>query len=195
MKSDTDDPANTLANKLERLTRSLPREIQPPRDLWPDIHAQITREHGSDRFRDGVRHWRPLALAASLLVALSSTLTLWLAEPAAPLPETAGVAWQEAPVIATRYAGALEAEFAPARLALRAELPRYLDQLDPEAREALLSNLREIDTATQEIRGAIGRDPNAIYLVEMLVALYAREIDILRNLNQPPTKYSQETQL
>jgi hypothetical protein len=180
-------------DNLEQLTRDLPRQIQPPRDLWPDILHQITRETAARGRPPG---WLPLALAASLLVAVSSTVTLWLVMPMSePAWQTAGIVWQDPAVLATRYAGAVEAEFTPARVALRAQLPRQLDRLGPEARDSVLNNLREIDTATQEIRGAIGRDPKAIYLVEMLVALYAREIDILRQLNQTTTTYAQETQL
>ncbi len=185
MMSDTDN--------LEQLARDLPREIQPTRDLWPDIAHQITRESTA---RGHPRGWLPLALAASVLIAVSSAVTLWLVMPMSePAWEAAGIVWQDPGVMAMRYAGAVEAEFAPARVALRAQLPRQLDQLSPAARDSVLDNLREIDTATQEIRGAIGRDPGAIYLVQMLVALYAREIDILRQLNQTTTTYSQETQL
>jgi len=184
---------DNMANKLESLTRDLPREIHPPRDLWPDIVHQITRENAMP---GRPRGWLPLALAASFLIAVTSTVTVWITTPTSgPGWETAGLIWQDPGVVATRYAGAVEAEFAPARVALRAQLPHQLDRLAPEARDNVLNNLREIDTATQEIRGAIGRDPNAIYLVEMLVALYAREIDILRQLNQTTTTYSQETQL
>ena len=182
-----------MANKLENLTRDLPREIQPPRDLWPDIADQISRESLIPRRPRG---WLPLALAASLLVAVTSTTTVWMMTPASgPAWETASLIWQDPGVVATRYAGAVEAEFAPARVALHAQLPGRLDRLSQEARNSVLNNLHEIDTATREIRGAINRDPNAIYLVEMLVALYAREIDILRQLNQTTTTYSQETQL
>lgn len=184
-----------MSNKenLEQLTRDLPRDIQPTRDLWPDIRHQITRESAA---RGRPRGWLPLALAASVLIAVSSTVTLWLVMPMSePAWEAAGIVWQDPAILATRYAGAVEAEFAPARVALHAQLPRRLDQLSPKAKDNVLNNLREIDTATQEIRGAIGRDPDAIYLVEMLVALYAREIDLLRQLNQTTKTYSQETQL
>ncbi|TDJ33755.1 MAG: hypothetical protein E2O56_03320, partial [Gammaproteobacteria bacterium] len=68
--SDTDN--------LEQLARDLPREIQPTRDLWPDIAHQITRESTA---RGRPRGWLPLALAASVLIAVSSAVTLWLVMP------------------------------------------------------------------------------------------------------------------
>ena len=185
---------NSKTDNLEQLTRELPREIQPPRDLWPDIYDQITAQPSGY-----ARRWLPLALAASLLVAMSSTVTMWVMSPGNGSQDFIAFARQDPTVMTTRYAGAVEAEFAPALIALRAQLPYRLEQLAPETRDNVLQNLSEIDTATQEIRGAIGRDPNAMYLVDMLVALYAREIDILRQLNQTTNpfsqSYSQETQL
>jgi len=173
-------------------------ESQPSRDLWPEIRRRLenpSAKTGARPVNQPPRGWLPLALAASLLVAVSSTLTLWVVAPINEYDwQATGTAWQDPTILAARYAGAVEAEFGPARVALRARTGRDLDQIDSDTKDRILANLREIDTATQEIRSAIGRDPNAIYLVEMLVALYTQEMNILRQANRT-TQRLQETPL
>lgn len=81
-----DPEPNPLRNQLD----SLPREIPPARDLWPEVQARLDSNSVAVR---PFRRWRlPLAIAAAL--ALAATLH-WLR----PIPT--GVSWAVAPLAGT----------------------------------------------------------------------------------------------
>ena len=49
--------------ELQDAVHKLPKSIEPPRDLWPDISARIGRRSWQRRF-----YWVPLAAAAALVL-------------------------------------------------------------------------------------------------------------------------------
>jgi hypothetical protein len=153
---------------LARLS-GLPAEISPDRDLRPHIWAQAERRT--------LWSWRyPLAAAAVVLIAVSSVLTATLLRGPEELPVT---------VVATPAARppldlvSLEQEYHAEAADLQRMLAGNRTQLAPETVRILEENLRIIDTAIQEARAALARDPQSAALGEMWRSAYQRKLELL----------------
>jgi Tfp pilus assembly protein PilF len=59
-----------------------------------------------------------------------------------------------------------------------------LQQLHPETREAVLTNLRDIQRALAEINLALDADPNNVLLQQLLVATYQEELAVFDQVNR-----------
>lgn len=166
----------------------LPREIRPPRDLWPEIDAQLDAVAEVDpegarvtrRPPAGLPRWALVAAALALVVvtaAVTAILTRrWDQALALKLQGTrAG-----APVAAGPAAGGAadrEARFLAASQELLAGLES--GQLSPETMAIVRRNLAVIDAAIAELRAALERDPGNGELTRMLLATYQRKIELL----------------
>ena len=195
-----------LNEDLKHRIDSLPGEIQPERNLWPEIEQAITdrkvlcpdfhaeRERTSEAhtgatvIERAVVNWRRVGLiaaAAMLLVAFSSGITAYLVRvPASPtdtavapeLTEFETVAWQ----------GFLEAErsYQAVTDELLAELNAQRGELQPETVEEVERNLRLIDDAIAAARAALERDPANGQLVNKLTGMYRTKVDFLEGMSR-----------
>ena len=146
-----------------RLAR-LPREIPPPRDLWPAIEAATTGH--------GRRDWRlGMGLAAGIAVLAISVLVAL--RPKTPDPATASIPAlmmdQDAASLRTRAALAqsFEAELAHLPKATQARLWQDLDQ---------------IRGARADIRRALDANPQSPLLRELLADTWQQELDFYANV-------------
>ncbi len=134
--------------------RQLPREIEPPRDLWPGIAARIQpRRAGHSR-----RWLAGLALAASLLLAVGLA---WRLQRPASAPAEDGeavIVAAQARAINDEYEAALR-QFDGAPMA-----PEYND------------SLRSLDHSLVEIHRAIAADPGSVFLLEQLQKTYSHRL-------------------
>lgn len=203
---DADDPRDDAAieARLDEAARKLPREIPPGRDLWPGIAARIAREsltpdrvsgggnpasgesgHGSasgDVAPGDTPASRPRWAVVGERLALAATITViavagWVAlGPSTSGPDTASSA---GPVLETL--DALEAECALARDTLRRTLADGGGTASPEVIDVLQVNLAIIQTAIDETRDALSKNPHdpsiATYLAH---ELYADELALIR---------------
>jgi predicted Zn-dependent protease len=155
--------------RLDDAIAALPREIQPPRDLWPEIEARIRKR----------RAWRIPAwygIAATLLLAIGA-FAAWQAMD--PLPGTDRPVADSAPPPAgtglpEHSLLAAAAEAAPGT------------QMNPQTQDIIERNLRQIRDAMAEIEGAVEQDPNNPYVRALLADLYRHEAAVLataENLN------------
>jgi anti-sigma factor RsiW len=152
-----------LAADLERLrvaARALPREVEPPRDLWVGISERITPRRSSGWSRG----W--LAAAAVLIAIGSSALTaVWLDR--TPPAEVASAAdWERA--------------YDDASTELRAALASRRHELDPATLAVVDENLRIIDRAVEDTRRALATAPDDEALRRSLVAVNEQRITLLR---------------
>lgn len=142
-------------HQLRWQLRQLPREIDPPRDLWPDIAARLERPAAPRR-----RPWLSvLAMAASLCLAVG--LAWQLRAPATPKPDfRAELVQREAEALTREYQAALDQfEGAP---------------LPPPLEPALAT----LDRSAADIRVAIASDPEAVFLLDQLRRTYARRLTL-----------------
>ncbi|MEM9557719.1 MAG: hypothetical protein AAGC60_25900 [Acidobacteriota bacterium] len=199
--SDSPDP------ELAAALSSLPREIAPERDLWPELAARLEsrREtaprraaHQSSRVLGG---W-PRSLAAAIAwMAVGALATLGvgrLTEPAGPADR--GVVSAPAPGLAP--ARVFDSEFSeppsivsPSFAAAEADLLRVKDGLwlalierretmSPATLDVIERNLEIIDRAVHDVRRALAADPANPRLEQVLLDNHRRGIALLRRAAQ-----------
>ena len=174
---------------LRTEARHLPRSIEPTRDLWPGIDSALGRRL-RDRSLWSLRY--PLAAAAVLLIAISSTLTLLLhdrsPEPARSRTMVpAGPAVSADALLASQWR-AVEEEYLRATAELLDALETARPELPPAAIELIERNLRIIDAAIQESRSALAADPSNRDIVQLLAAGYEKKLELLRYANRVATE-------
>lgn len=196
---------------LELALNSLPREVQPDRDLWAGIRAGIEvapAASSSVSPRTVARPWMRLA-AGFLLVVASSFTTYLLVQQSArqqvqQAQQTAATQLQQAPLLPAMpvsFGGSAELGkgYLQAREALDAEFKRQVAMLPPVARAKLERNLADLRRAASEISATLAEHPSNPLLQELLLSTYQSELALLGSvgevtaatLNQP----SRETRL
>jgi anti-sigma factor RsiW len=163
---------------------ALPREITPPRDLWPDLERRLrsTRVLPFARRIHAGPAWLAPALAAAAAVLALSVLT-----PRAPrsLTPTAGVT---RPAAGVDGVAAAEAEYARATAELMQALESRRAALPAQTAAAVEQNLLAIDKALGEIRTALREDPRNPQLAQLLNATHRRKVSFLQQLVKLTTR-------
>lgn len=160
------------AKFLRPLVAEWPKEVEPPRDLWPEVRAAIAPAPA--------HRWqapRALAAAAFLLVALGSgAVGYWLRDVPAPLAASAP------PIDVARF----ESQVGTASAELAAAVEARRDELDPETYATVQRNLAIIDAAIAETRRALEQDPDDRRAADALVAAHQQKIRMLRQVLWAP---------
>ena len=168
---------------------SLPRRVEPGRDLWPGIAGRIGKRDGlRGVFGGGRPPWPQLGVlaAAAALVVVSSVVAAVLVASRAPSPGLSG---------ATAGAATASLDFAAARgsyVAARAQLVAALaarrGSLSPATVRVVNDNLAIIDTAVREMGEALARDPGNRELPGLLLTAYRQEIEMLQRATRIPAR-------
>jgi hypothetical protein len=176
--------------ELGRRTAELPAFLEPPRDLWPWVAAEIER-----RKVVTVRFGRPLRIAAMAVAAaavlVAAVLIGYMAgrqggEPTVVrVQPTADI--QRASLGHDTLNGARN-EFDEARAELLAALDQRRGNLSPQTLRVVESNLRLIDQAIEEITSALEQDPGNSQLAHRLTAAYRQQIELLRRATRLPAE-------
>ena len=154
---------------LVALAGNLPRQIDLPRDLWPEILTTIDSREGRVSVRRSL-----LAAAAVALIAVSSAVTTLVlrgsgdaigAVPAAGIP--VGLE-------------AIETHFVAAVRELEVTLWARRGSLSPRVMAVVERNLEIVDAAIREARVALAGRPANRDLVEMLWSKYRVKLDLLQ---------------
>ena len=173
-------PRNPPEDPLLAKAATLPKDVEPPRDLWPAIAARIG-EAGAGPAKPAFR-W-PMALAAAFLVASISALLTWsvLRDPQAAAPaviaDVQAPAGDFVPVSYGPNSGLTVKELA-ARDELFAQFRGAFETLKPETRDAIVKNLAIMQTAADEIDAALAKDPASGMLKGMLFGTYKQELQL-----------------
>lgn len=203
-----DDP---VPADLRARVDGLAREIEPERDLWPEIAARLaSRSAESERerprrarrtsgrwFRDALpasgRGAFVQALAALLAMAVGALLfgpgaaERTIATRAVPNEEgaTATPASFEPAIGSTGGSlDALEAEYLKARESLWLDVLERRETLSPVTVEIVERNLRILDDAIRELRAALAVDPGDPRLERRLIESHQQSLDLLRRLSR-----------
>ena len=152
---------DSLHDRTRWALRNLRRDIAPDRDLWPGIAARIANaapgiDAGHARWRSP-RRFAPLALAASLLLAVGVAWQFW--------PPRQSVTQPTAQLIQTE-AHAMTREYNAALREVEASAPEAASSSQQPA-------LHELDRSAAQIRTALARDPDARFLLERLRHTYS----------------------
>jgi hypothetical protein len=182
---------------LREEARSLPREIAPRRDLWPEIQARLQPRAPAGKvievdFRAAARRpawhrWARMAAAAVVLVALSSSITAYL------LGGRGGTTFVRVPVpmgqpTALAAFHPTEQEYIGTLEALQGELTARRGELAPQTVATIEENLRIIDRAIRETRAALEADPGNADLPLLLSDVYRKKVELLESALQLPAK-------
>ncbi|MCH9026359.1 MAG: hypothetical protein IIA05_04480 [Proteobacteria bacterium] len=182
---------NTDADaRLDKALHELPIEIPPKNDLWLNIGRAIAtgREPKARDSRQAL--FVRLAIAASLVVVSSLATSWWITQSesrqralalngeftALVGPVILPASYDETQVPGARY------------LQDRAELVQALEKqillLPEETRQKVASDLLAIQRALQDISQELTGDPGNVFLQQLLLTMYQRELMLLDDLNQ-----------
>jgi N-acyl-D-aspartate/D-glutamate deacylase len=180
----TDDTKRSI-----RSLRQLAGDVPPPRDLWPAISAEISKETKRVATPITARAHQPSRMqwlaAAAVVAALA--VGVWVGRTLLPASTA-----QQVPVAANNGGSADVANVAyvrdPRYLKQRAELVRSLETklktLPPETQKKVTASLATIRQSITDIQAALGRDPANALLQEMLVNTYQDEMRVLSTVNE-----------
>ena len=174
---------------------SLPRSIEPPRDLWKGIEARLWSRDASERLPVPAaplgcsRQFKPLAApallwaAAALLVVIAGVLSLLLGHHTAPRTERTEFALPGIEAVGWRQ---MDLEYGRARVDLLRVVKERRELLKPETRAVVDQNLALIEKALANIRGALEKDPANRVLMDILRNTHRQEQDMLRRAASLP---------
>lgn len=148
--------------------------IQPPRDLWPEIAARLPERAARPRTRPSVwRRWVPLAAAALVLIAVTAVVSSRIVP--RPLARAMG------PDTATGQLAGFTAdrEYALAAEDLERVLREGRSRLAPATVVVIERNLALIDAAIAEARAALEADPANADLRALLWGAHRQKLDLL----------------
>jgi len=183
--------------------RELPRAIEPPRDLWPQIEANLNAIQAAappapgamiPLRRNGARlRW----LAAAAMVACVA-VGVWIGR--SILPGSAPLTARQTPTQTNSVTGSgtLAGDRATAadvayvsdpryqrqRAALLRSLQAQLASMPPETRDKVTSSLAAIEKAKADLEQALGKDPGNALLQELLVNTYQDEMRVLTDVHE-----------
>jgi len=170
------------------LAAALPAEVQPERDLWPEIAGRLSADvvRLGDR-RGGARRAR-WAIVAAALVVMAAIAAVTLRSGGGPADVRPAVSSAGGTALAGFVSdpdlAAAITEYRRAAAALRAALARQSRALPPETRRVVESNLAVIDAAVARLTSALAADPGNHDLALLLTAAYERQLDLLLTANQ-----------
>src|SRR5258707_1896825 len=147
---------------LAAAAATLPKSIEPARDLWEAIDQRI-RHRATWNVQRVSR--RALAAAAVLIIALG----LYRLLPPSTAHYPAGQGW-----------AAVQADFDRASDQLSGILAAERERLRPETVALVERNLAIIDAAIAESRAALARDPASAELRRLFAAAARQKVELLR---------------
>jgi len=162
---------NLSESQLDTELGALPREIEPPSDLWPGIARRALQQRP--------RAWllnSAAALAVTSLVALMLRASHY-GNHSVPSPLHDGSS-----AMSVNFMLPNAARYQAARAALEATFYERLKLLRPETRTAIEANLQIIHKANDDIRRALEKDPGSPLLLQLLTETYQQEFDLYRNV-------------
>jgi hypothetical protein len=178
--------------------------LSPSRELWNGIEARIEApvvpigSRNTDEFLAAaspsptrLRSFtlRRLALAASVLIAVTAGVTYTLARHAdAPVTSTAANPAPAAGTVRAVSRPSAETTFDREIATLRQIVDERRGELDPKTTGILDKNLQLIDAAIAESKAALAKDPASGFLAQLLTQAYDSKLQLLRGVATLPAR-------
>jgi len=173
--------------ELIRRLAELPKEIAPDNDVWPGVLSRIEKE-GVTPSSAPVRSWRPLAIAAGVLVAFAVGLLLgpkWLATPPGVVEERQLVEQERAEA---HYTPSLAAVLAATELEYQAAFREFMavgdsrDSLAPLTVEKIMTSWEEMKQSETRLTDALLENPGNDFLNTRMMELRSRQLQFLQQI-------------
>lgn len=191
----------TGRDPLDEALASLPEDVAPGHDLWPQIRAEIAKTPIAVPASPLQSNWFRLA-ATVLLVLATSFVTYYVTRQsmqqqvaktvpeAAPAPQLTGQ-----PASFTFGRERLGAGYMNARAELDKRFQERLAALPPADRAKVEKNLADLRNAANEISATLAQHPSDPLLQDLLMSTYQSELQLLANVSELPTAGSMRTDL
>ena len=167
-----------VAQDLRQRAARLPRSLDPPRDLWPEIAARITAETVvRSRF---VR--RALMAAAAVALLVGSVVTAYMVgrgQTGNTVENRLVVETGPSEILLASFEEMGVDDYIATRRELLGAFEARRNDLSPETLEVLTTNLKVIDDAMRKIAEALGEEPGNEFLMKQLAAAYRRQINLM----------------
>ena len=189
--------------KVVTSLRDLPQSIQPPRDLWAGIEAQIVAKQqetggASGRTTRNVSNLRWMA-AASVIAALA--VGMWIGRTMLPVGGSAtnaltdrnragahhGPRGVQKAAPPSRHPYFSDPKYRQTRQALLDTLQAKLASLPPDSRQKVIDSLTTIHKSMKDLEDALGKDPSNALLQELLLNTYQDEMRVLTTVHEADT--------
>ncbi len=186
MSPETNNGNGTNGRSTKRVSslRELAQPVQPPRDLWPAISAEMsqTASVASPAKRSSRLQW--IALAATVF---ALAIGIWIGRNVLPTgaaqpPVTADGSRAPREVLATSFV--TDPRYLKDRAQLVRGLEAQLKTLPPKTQQQVATSLATIRKSMSDIQAALGRDPGNALLQELLVNTYQDEMRVLTTVHQ-----------
>ncbi|MGA2398184.1 MAG: hypothetical protein ABSG30_09020 [Steroidobacteraceae bacterium] len=155
-----------VRESLETRFGKLPRDIVPPRYLWPSIEREIERQP----LRTPQMVLAAAAAIAALMIAGAVVWAVLHGRVAAPVADT--------PSFAMSLDEPHDAGYLAARADVLDTFKQRLAMLDPATRAKIEANLAVIHKARDDIRKSLATDPDSPVLEQLLESAWHDEFDL-----------------
>jgi anti-sigma factor RsiW len=172
---------------LRRRAARIPRSLDPPWDLWPEIATRIAAE----RVVRGRFGRRALMAAAAIALIAGSVVTAYLvgrSQVGTTVENRQMLETGPSEIVLASFQELGVADYLVTRSALFGALDARRDDLSPETLEVLMANLKVIDDAMGKIAEALGEEPGNEFLMKQLAAAYRRQINLLETAVRLPAE-------
>lgn len=185
MTDDTDNVNSTSASsggladafelQLAREIRGLDREIMPQRDLWKAIERNIADYPQRKQF-SLKRDWMPYGVAASLIIAITALVV-----------NVVGIEQKGSTLLAADYAiDSIDSGYMKVRNPMVDQFRETNKNLDQATLDDLYRNIEIMAKARKDIETQVRANPENTKLVEMLMRVHERELELLKqDYSQP----------
>ena len=206
-------------DRQKRVTslRDLPRSVQPPRDLWAGIEAQlvspaaVAAEKPPVAPRSTARNLANLRWMAAAAVIAALAVGMWIGRSVLPNgtgstappiiaknppltnPVSPGSAGQNSLIEGTDHGGAFQAayfadpKYRQTRADLLKSVEAKINTLPPDSRQKVISSLQTIHRSMKDLEDALGKDPSNVLLQELLFNTYQDEMRVLTTVHEAGT--------
>ncbi len=186
---------------LDEALASLPEDVTPERDLWPQIRAEIAKTPIVAPASRVQSTW--FRLAAAVLLVLATSFVTYYVTRQSMQPQIARSTPESVPAPVTPAQPA-SFSFGPERLGAgymnaRAELNKRFQEriasLPAADRAKVERNLADLRRAADEISATLAKNPSDPLLQDLLMSTYQSELQLLANVSELPTAGSMRTDL